>query len=216
MPAMATRWAVPRLAPPPSNLIRAYHLTSATHALNDIALRRLKIARISDLNDPFELMAVSLRERRMRDEVGALKFSYDSHTGLLCFSSDWTDPVLWSHYGDKHRGVCLGFNLVKNQAERVEYQDKRLLAQLPNDDSAGHITKGLEEQLLRTKFKHWEYESELRLCVRLQESLKEGSLYFQPFTDALCLAEVILGERCALHGESVRTYQCDTAHCSHV
>ena len=36
--------------------MRVYYLTGAQFALNNIALRRLKIARIEDLNDPFELL----------------------------------------------------------------------------------------------------------------------------------------------------------------
>jgi len=30
--------------------------------------------------------------------------------GLLCFSRNWHNPVLWSHYADKHRGICPGFD----------------------------------------------------------------------------------------------------------
>ena len=66
------------VVPPPSkDFIRVYHLTSADFAINDIALRRLKIARISDLNDPFELMAVSFREMSTRKAVRNFKKAYD-------------------------------------------------------------------------------------------------------------------------------------------
>ncbi len=23
----------------------------------------------------------------------------------------WSNPVIWAHYGDKHRGLCLGFEV---------------------------------------------------------------------------------------------------------
>jgi hypothetical protein len=68
--------------------------------------------RFSDLNDPFELMAVNCREHRTRNVIRGFKDSYNSHTGLLCFSADWTKSVLGSRYGTKHHGVYLGFNLV--------------------------------------------------------------------------------------------------------
>lgn len=190
--------------PPPSDFIRVYHLTSAEYAISNIALGRLKVARFSDLNDPFELMAVNFRERRTRHIVRDFKNAYDSHTGLLCFSADWTNPVLWSHYGAKHRGMCLGFNLRRDRAQRVHYEDERLLAQIGEEGDPTGISEELQQLLLRTKFKHWHYEQELRIFVSLEHALKEGRLYFYPFDEDLQLAEVILGPQCDLSLEAVR------------
>jgi hypothetical protein len=49
--------------------MRVYHFTKAVHGLEAIRRRRLKIARISELNDPFEFLQVAaawkwLRHRR--------------------------------------------------------------------------------------------------------------------------------------------------------
>ena len=30
---------------------------------------------------------------------------------ILCFSRNWDNLLLWSHYGDRHMGVCLGFDI---------------------------------------------------------------------------------------------------------
>jgi len=46
--------------------VRAYHLTSAIHALDSLRHRRLKIATFDDLNDPFELWAVAQPNRALR------------------------------------------------------------------------------------------------------------------------------------------------------
>src|SRR2546427_12585692 len=88
---------------PPANrdYVRVYHLTCAEHAVSDVALSRLKVARFSDLNDPFELLAVNFREREVRKVARDFKSAYDAHTALLSFSADWSEPVLWSHYGIK-------------------------------------------------------------------------------------------------------------------
>ena len=43
--------------PPPKGIRRLYHLTSAEYAISNIVFNRLKVARFSDLNDPFELSA---------------------------------------------------------------------------------------------------------------------------------------------------------------
>jgi hypothetical protein len=39
---------------------RLYHFTSANYAFDDLRNRRLKIALLDDLNDPFELKSVNL------------------------------------------------------------------------------------------------------------------------------------------------------------
>lgn len=116
--------SVAAIPPPDASFLRLYHLTSAEFAVSDIGLGHLKVARFSDLNDPFELMALNLRESRTRKVVREFKDAYDSKTGLLCFSSDWTSPVLWSHYAAKHSGICLGFDLQRGLAEEVQYDDK--------------------------------------------------------------------------------------------
>lgn len=38
--------------------------------------------------------------------------------GFVCFSQDCQTPTMWSHYADKHRGVCLEFDFpVKDQSQ---------------------------------------------------------------------------------------------------
>ena len=64
--------------PPPAGTLRVYHLTSADHAINDIAFGRLKVARFSDLNDPFELLSANFREQRVRNVMRDFKNAYDS------------------------------------------------------------------------------------------------------------------------------------------
>ncbi|MCH9051058.1 MAG: DUF2971 domain-containing protein, partial [Proteobacteria bacterium] len=167
--------------PPPKNFIRVYHLSPEEFAISNVKLGRMKVARFLDLNAPFELMALNFRERRMRKVVRDFKSVYDSHTGLFCFSADWTDPVLWSHYGDKHRGICLGFNLMRDCAQEVQYEDERILANLGEEGDPLILNKELQDLLLRTKYRHWQYEKELRVFVPLEGAITEGSMHFCPF-----------------------------------
>lgn len=190
--------------PPPQNFIRVYHLTSEEYAIGNIALGRMKVARFSDLNDPFELMAANFRERHVRKIVRNFKNAYDSHTGLLCFSADWLNPVLWSHYGAKHRGVCLGFNLQRSRAQTVRYEHERLLLKINESGEPTDLDPELRDLLLSTKFRHWEYEQEVRVFLPLDQAQQEGALHFYPFNEDLQLAEVILGPQCTLSLDAVR------------
>ncbi|OGP84144.1 MAG: hypothetical protein A2Z08_00640 [Deltaproteobacteria bacterium RBG_16_54_11] len=184
--------------------MRLYHLTAADHAISDIALGRLKVARFSDLNDPFELISVNFRERQVRKIVRNFKSAFDAQTGLLSFSDNWSDPVLWSNYAARHRGICLGFNVPRNLVQQVEYQDKRIRAELENIEDPSRLPEDLQQLLLRTKYRHWDYEHEYRRFVPLETAVQEGHLHFVPFGPDLELAEVILGTECVLDLEGVR------------
>lgn len=192
--------------PPPAEFIRVYHLTSAEFAISNIVLGRLKVARFSDLNDPFELIPLNLRGKRTRKFVRAFKNAFDRQTGLLCFSADWTNPVLWSHYGAKHRGVCLGFDLKKTRSLSVQYEDKRIPDKLGENGDPLKINEKTQKRLVRTKFRHWEYEEEHRVLVPLKKAVNEGMLHFCRFDSTLKLAEVILGPQCSLSLDSVREF----------
>lgn len=194
-PTMGSAEVVP---PPPRGIRRVYHFTSAEFATDDIVHRRLKVARISELNDPFEFLSLNFRQISERHIIDYFKNDYDKHTGLLCFSQNWTSPVLWSHYADKHRGICFGFNIKADLLKEVKYIEKRAMITVGTEMSALQVLEDLEEFVLRTKYDHWRYEEEFRYFVSLKaaDEDSERKLHFYPFGDTLMLAEVILGPYC--------------------
>ena len=46
-----------------------YHITEAKWAIENIRLKRIKIAELNDLNDPFELLATSSTNKKERKEI---------------------------------------------------------------------------------------------------------------------------------------------------
>jgi len=107
--------------------VRVYHFLSATYALADIERRRIKVSQLSALNDPFELLASQLLTRRERQRFNSFRRKIERQYGVLCFSRSWSNPLLWSHYGDKHRGMCLGFEVNEKMLEEVNYRRSRQL-----------------------------------------------------------------------------------------
>lgn len=190
--------------PPPNTRIRLYHLTSSSHALSNIENGRMKLARLTDVNDPFELMALNFREARVRQLVGEFRTTFNSQTGLLCFSEDWTSPVMWSHYAMRHRGICLGFDIPRSEVQKVEYRDKRILSSLGDAGDPLDLSPELQTLLMCTKCHEWSYEQERRRFVDLAVATQEADLHFVPFDDLLRLAEVILGPNCEEPLHSVR------------
>jgi len=175
---------------------RAYHFVSSTHGLDDLRKRHLKIAQINDLNDPFELFAFTQADRRFRQVNKATKQEMAEQHGLLCFSLDWHNPVMWSHYADKHRGLALGFDVDEQIMQPISYVESR--------PAPKKIDFKLANSLLFTKYAGWSYEQEVRIYTMLEEQDSERDLYFAQFGKQLVLREVIAGTRCEVTKEELR------------
>jgi len=182
-----------------------YQFMSAAYGLDDLRKRRLKVSFLTDMNDPFELLGATpdCAEtwqvlRRWRDEY------MSGISRVLCFSRSWSNPVLWSHYADKHRGVCLGFEVPKQNLLPVSYEVKPLKLDLKKE-LVEHGTVGGENvrKLLTTKFAHWEYEDEVRMFVKPSETYEELGLHFYQFGSELILKKVIIGPRSADISKSI-------------
>lgn len=183
--------------------MRVYHLMTERWGLTALRSSQLKLARLGDMNDPFELLGIELPKRRDREDFNALKAQMNDTIGLLCFSRSWSSPVLWSHYGDKHKGICLGFDIPDELVKPVTYQGKRFASRIEHAITRHSETVGYK--LLTTKYEHWRYEDEVRLIVKLEGAPRDGEFYFAPFGGALRLREIITGHRCYLSSSTLRS-----------
>ena len=102
--------------------------------------------------------------------------------------------MLWAHYSDKHKGICIGFEISDeaNVARRVHYVSERQPFPRPLTLADVHVG----ETLLFTKYDKWQYEQEIRCFLKLDE--QEGGLYFRQFDGLLRPFIVIAGARCIL------------------
>lgn len=175
--------------------MRLYHFTSQQFGLEAIRDSRLKIARINELNDPFEFLGLHLN-RDGRRKLKKWKDRMAENYGMICMSKDWQHPLLWGHYADGHRGLCLGFDVVEDGTfTKVNYSGERLKLSDIHRDNVEELDEDDMRKLLFTKFEAWRYESEYRTFTTLSEKDPVSSLYFVPFSENLKLAQVIVGER---------------------
>lgn len=193
--------------------MRVYYLTSAPFALSNLSLRRLKISRFGDLNDPFELLAANLENPDHRKAFAATKRQINETKGLICFSRTWSNPLLWGHYAEKHAGIALGFDIPDCLLSEVLYASGRVRIEVDVTTNKLKLGEALVNRLLRTKFEDWKYEEEYRLFVQLDPATKESGLYFMDFSADLRLMEVILGPKCELPIDRIRSLlQADLRH----
>jgi hypothetical protein len=184
--------------------MRAYKFLDAHFGLKSLYERRLKQSRIHELNDPFELTPYDLTDLTLRKTFHQTRDDMDKDKGVVCFSQDWINPVIWAHYTDKHTGLCLGFEIPDKQGDpandeidHVEYIAERLQApDFSNLSDSEHIA--FSRKVIFTKFEYWKYEQEIRFWATLQNKDKEDDLYFLEFGEKLRLTEVIIGQNCKL------------------
>jgi Protein of unknown function (DUF2971) len=176
--------------------VRVYHFINEQHGLDDIRKRRIKIATFQELNDPFELISIDFSNEYVRKAFTNLKLKLSENRGVVCFSREWSNPVLWSHYADKHRGICLGFDVPENtdKLHGISYSRMRVIAEIDKlvpPISESNLT--YMKQLLYTKYSHWKYENEVRAFTTLEEKDPKTGFYFANFSEELLLKEVIVG-----------------------
>ena len=181
----------------------AFHLTHAGFALDDLRKRRIKISRLEDLNDPFELMAVALPDPAHQVALEAMKRQIGETRGVICFSTSWRNPVLWAHYADKHRGMALGFEIETSKIQKISYASQRLRMVLEDASGNPSITPEMMNQILSTKYRDWKYENEVRVICALDDIDTETGFYFADFDPDARLRQVILGPRCTTTHQQV-------------
>lgn len=175
------------------NLKRVYHFCDAKYGLENLKNRRLKIATIMELNDPFEMIAHNMRDPDIRRATTQFKAKSASQFGFLCFSRSYKSPVQWGHYAEKHKGICIGFDVPAINLKSIIYTDYRLGFDPAMVDTEEKEIEWLTSFFL-TKHSHWGYEQEERMIVHLDSLERESDMYFISFDEAeIHLAEVIVG-----------------------
>lgn len=120
---------------------------------------------------------------RIRNQFAEQANEFYQNSGVCCFSEKRDNILLWAHYADNHRGICLkfskGISEIATMTGRIQYKDKYEKASFFNDkgDAVYH--------LIFTKSKDWIYEKE----VRSINILDYGNVDFK----AEYLTEIIFG-----------------------
>ena len=168
--------------------MRLYYFTTAKWGMVALSERRLKIAQIPQLNDPYEFRAVYMTHSTNVMAIERAITAFSEKCGVLCMTDNWHEVLMWSHYAERHQGLCLGFNVSDEHARKVEYIDR------PTQDKSldlNNIREDLIKSIFNRKSLAWKYESEFRFYCTLSESV--GGNYFKSFGPDLKLSEIIVG-----------------------
>lgn len=163
------------------NWIQKYSRTRAKRQIDDI-----KYMAEHPENNDYETGLRSLLWYHMESEL--LKGNV---TGVVSLAQKGDCPLMWSHYGDQHRGICLGYSVPSESGEniqKVRYGGTRLvrasdLAAMLDGNS--EVRDRVYESMFLRKAKKWSYEKEWRL-------FRGRGTQYSP----LELEEVVFGMRC--------------------
>jgi len=197
---------------------RVYKFTSAPYGIGNLQNKRLKLSTIDELNDPFDLCPLNTTDPAIEAAVEAVIGNFRRTKAILCFSRNWDNLLLWSHYGASHTGICLGFDIPDgdpgaNYDTDVLYQPNLLQIRRPED-----VNFDLANRLHRTKHESWSYEQEVRMFVQLNDPPDAMGLRWIDFGPILELKEVIIGAQCSpgdskIVGDALKPYG-DSVKCS--
>ncbi len=179
-----------------------YKFFSEKYGLEALRQKRFKVSLISELNDPFELMAPNLSNSALRKAFVKFKQEMSRKTGLICFSKMRTNPLLWSHYADRHKGICLGFEVVNEDLHQVIYTSKR---PDPEDLFSNNISVQYMamKNFVATKYSHWQYENEWRLWVGLDDQDPVTGHYYYDFSERAKLKKIVVGPESILSRSNI-------------
>ena len=123
---------------------------------------------------------------------------------VLPQSASVSEPVLWSHYADKHRGVAFEISHTKDpeMLVKIRYTDERPILDPLRVNETGYV-RSIVEHLIRQKSLGWKYEQEYRVYINLTGCDMAGGFYFKQIPPTM-LRRVILGYECQLEEDYVR------------
>ncbi|MDV2468927.1 DUF2971 domain-containing protein [Acinetobacter chinensis] len=141
--------------------------------------RLVRITPRTALNDPYEFYPVEADLNRMRNTIPTMpvgkfnihdSFLIDGHfncMGVISFTESIDNFLMWSHYGDEHRGVAIEYDANHDffkDARPVDYSEKRV-KEIAFKETQGELV--FCDDVFFKKSKDWIYENEWRIADSL-------------------------------------------------
>ncbi|WP_442496838.1 DUF2971 domain-containing protein [Methylobacter sp. sgz302048] len=148
------------------------------HAAREINNHRYMSTELGDYKVSSEAEAYYMR--LLASNVKDLLYEEFGKRGVLSLAEKWNCPLMWSHYADEHRGLCVEYDLSEtafNDLRPVDYRRSRsikvsdLIDWKLKQSSSAH--QAVLETFFFTKAPQWRYERD-PLCQDSCHSIKIG------------------------------------------
>lgn len=141
----------------------------------------------AEVNDAFEGIVISESSTQLDTEI------YNEHSQseiyIKSFSCKKNNLLMWSHYADAHKGICIGYDFarvseeIKHHLYPVQYSNV-----IPSIDDINRLR--IHEFMYLRKSCCWSYEKEWRLIYK-----KEDLPYINHNITLNCISEIQFGLR---------------------
>jgi hypothetical protein len=128
--------------------------------------------------------------RRFRNPENIAKTIRDQKNKyrISCFSKLHDEILMWSHYADKHSGICIGFNFPHVYENKFILCGIKYISEIKPLDGRADIQRVLL-YWLTSKSSRWEYEQEIRAITTGDPEKKYDIASF----DKKYIKEIIFG-----------------------
>jgi len=180
----------------PPRLYRYRSVEELDRELKAIEEQYLYCAAFGKLNDPMEGLFSTSRTVRESAKHRAIRASIrenKANLGMCSFSEVYDHELMWAHYADQFRGICISYSLPRLLSGlpkdvhfvRMFYNETEPTIHRTNDDP-GQLAK----MVLSYKSYKWLYEREWRMFAPL------GKAYYRNIAS---VTRVYLGSRISDH-----------------
>ncbi len=205
-----------------------YHYSNYNISLNEIILKqRLRFSDPKTFNDPFDcnekLLKINYSEEVIDQTISDLSINLSRQEKrelkrkiknpniqnqilrekrkeykLSCFSEYNDEILMWSHYADKHSGICVGFSFPHKYEDKFILCPVKYLDQLKELEGTADVHR-IILYWLTTKSIRWKYEKEIRAISKC----KDQSLNYEFINyDSRYIKEIIFG--CNVPNEKIK------------
>ena len=198
---------------------RFYHFISSRYVEDFLRSGLLKVTQLGHSNDCFEYkpgFSDSNVEREWNHSI------IGNEPCVVCLSAKMSSPVMWGHYGERGKGVCLVFDLPLsersnlrrsyfNQSKeffaysiygtpdpivKISYDNERIVISGVPDFFSTDMSNLLVE-VASSKPNDWQYEQEYRVIVRSNCLIAKNGCLFYSGMIQYCSA-ILLGWECSI------------------
>ncbi|WP_077119241.1 DUF2971 domain-containing protein [Agrobacterium rosae] len=159
----------------------------------------MKVSRFTELNDTYDHVGIFVNNGEDLQDLADQRRIFQDQAGIICMSKTYSEPLLWGHYADSHRGMCLIFEAVDNgEWWSIDYIDQRPRVR---DYGVLHFKDIPFDEILalsHKKFKNWSYEKEMRRLVALEKYDFADDFYYHEFDEQMVLRGALFGSRVAI------------------
>lgn len=184
-----------------------YYFTTHDFAISNLKNSRIKISDYTTVNDIHELSSINFTENDT-EALSAIEH-YKRNVGFISFSKYWDSPLMWGHYSENNRGVCLGFEITLPMSDTTYRSEKIHVSELEGYTPTSKKTSiDIIRNIVNTKSSDWIYEQESRLFENFDIKDLETGLFFREIDKDLNLKEIIIGPNSKFSPKDFKNYLC--------